>query len=207
MTAKKGPDNIADLLDEEAEAIDADRDAPIVGSTVTRGRGRSKTLQIRLNPEELEELERIAESRGLPTSTVAREAILDLLDPAQARSALVGRLTSDFTRYLNTLAHGALPGDLSPVNALPVNVSWSAAADEVTRSLLLYCAEDSNWINRANWINRVNAEMVQAQMSISEQMATMIKQFEGALGLVGSKTTTDHDEEHVADITPRPDPC
>lgn len=104
MTAKKEPKKgIAALLEEEAEAIDADRDAPITDSTtVTRGHGRSKTLQIRLNPEELEELERVAATRGLPTSTVAREAVLRLIRPVEARAAAASRLVADFGHYLDT---------------------------------------------------------------------------------------------------------
>lgn len=100
-TAKK---NISALLSEEAEAIDADRDAAITESTtVTRGHGRSKTLQIRLNPEELEELERVAATRGLPTSTVAREAVLRLIRPAEAPSAAKQRLIDEVVRYVDTL--------------------------------------------------------------------------------------------------------
>jgi uncharacterized membrane protein (DUF4010 family) len=46
---------------------------------VRRGERQSeltKTLQVLLSPDEHEELERLAVSRGLSTSTVAREAIL-----------------------------------------------------------------------------------------------------------------------------------
>lgn len=97
--------DIKALLNEEAEAIDADRDAPIKETTkVSRGHGRSKTLQIRLNPEELEELDRQAASRGLPTSTLAREAILQLIRPTEARSADVRRLAVDFARYVDSLS-------------------------------------------------------------------------------------------------------
>lgn len=105
MTAKKqSKEDVAALLEEEAAAIDADRDAPITdATTVTRGHGRSKTLQIRLNPEELEELERIAASRGLPTSTVAREAILRLIRPVEARAAAASRLVDEFARYVDSL--------------------------------------------------------------------------------------------------------
>jgi len=107
MTAKKSTKkDIAALLEEEAEVIDADRDAPITdATTVTRGHGRSKTLQIRLNPEELEELERVAASRGLPTSTVAREAILRLVRPAEARSADRRRIADQLVRYLDNFTN------------------------------------------------------------------------------------------------------
>jgi uncharacterized protein YbaP (TraB family) len=107
MTAKKkaATKDLAAVLAEEAEAIDANRDAPITDeTTVTRGHGRSKTLQVRLNPDELEELERVAASRGLPTSTVAREAILHLIRPATARSSAARRLVDEFARYLETLS-------------------------------------------------------------------------------------------------------
>ena len=43
---------------------------------VTRGHSRSRTLQVRLNDEEMERLGEIAEARGLPTSTVARAMLL-----------------------------------------------------------------------------------------------------------------------------------
>jgi len=107
MTAKKRTKkDIAALLEEEAEAIDADRDAPITdATTVTRGHGRSKTLQIRLNPEELEELERVAASRGLPTSTVARQAIFRLVRPAEARSADRRRIADQLVRYLDSFTN------------------------------------------------------------------------------------------------------
>ena len=80
--------------------------APITdATTVTRGHGRSKTLQIRLNPQELEELERVAASRGLPTSTVAREAIMRLVRPAEARSADRRRIADQLVRYLDNFTN------------------------------------------------------------------------------------------------------
>lgn len=98
--------DIGALLNEEAEAIDADRDAPITEATkVTRGHGRSKTLQVRLNPDELEELDRQAANRGLPTSTLAREAILRLVRPAELHQATARQLLlDDFARYIDSLA-------------------------------------------------------------------------------------------------------
>jgi hypothetical protein len=110
MTAKKAvtKKGLAKVLAEETEAIDANRDAPITdATTVTRGHGRSKTLQVRLNPDELDELERAAANRGLPTSTVAREAILHLIRPHAARSNAARRLVDDFARYLDTLERKA----------------------------------------------------------------------------------------------------
>lgn len=107
-TQKETKKDLTALLAEEADAIDANRDAAITeATTVSRGHGRSKTLQIRLNPEELEELERVAAGRGLPTSTVAREAILRLIRPAAARSAAARRLIEDFVRYLDTFEGSA----------------------------------------------------------------------------------------------------
>ena len=91
----------------------------------TAGDGRSKTLQVLLlNPEEHEEheeLQRLAASRGLSTSTVAREAILRLVRPdATPRSAedrsKTGRSTPDtfrgtFGGSLGTLSYPAAGAD------------------------------------------------------------------------------------------------
>jgi len=76
--------NLDDLLAEigdEAEAAEADQaDKPIPAHVkITRGNPRSKVLQVRLNPEELESLERIARVRELPVSTIAREQLLRLI--------------------------------------------------------------------------------------------------------------------------------
>ena len=58
------------------------------------------TLQVMLTPEEHEELERLAVSRGLSTSTVAREAILRLVrSEAAPHSAEDRRLAQDWQIY------------------------------------------------------------------------------------------------------------
>ena len=48
---------------------------------VTRGHGRSRTLQIRLNGDEYHALELLAKGRDLPVSTLARSLILIALAP------------------------------------------------------------------------------------------------------------------------------
>nr|WP_318276350.1 hypothetical protein [Mycobacterium eburneum] len=76
---------LTDLLNEASEEAEAarghDEDAPLPPHVnVSRpNRARSKVLQVRLNPEELEALEAIAERRELPVSTVAREQLLRLI--------------------------------------------------------------------------------------------------------------------------------
>jgi hypothetical protein len=60
----------------------------------------TKTLQVLLTPDGHEELERLADSRGLSTSTVAREAILRLVRAEAApRSAEDRRLVQDWQIY------------------------------------------------------------------------------------------------------------
>ena len=62
--------------------------------------GVSETLQVLLTAEEHEELERLAASRGLSTSAVAREAILRLVRAEAApRSAADLRLAQDWQIY------------------------------------------------------------------------------------------------------------
>ena len=74
----------------------------------------TKTLQVLLTPDEHEELERLADSRGLSTSAVAREAILRLVRagrPAFCRGSSVGPRLAD------------LPLTLLPVGPVAVSVS------------------------------------------------------------------------------------
>jgi hypothetical protein len=80
MSKKALEDRLADIAD-EAEAGEEDQTVrPIPAHVkVTRGNVRSKVLQVRLNPDEYAAIERIAERRGLPASTVAREALLKLV--------------------------------------------------------------------------------------------------------------------------------
>ena len=76
-----GLDDLLAEIGDEAETAEVDQvDKPIPPHVrVTRGNPRSKVLQVRLNPEELESLERIARRRELPVSTIAREQLLRLI--------------------------------------------------------------------------------------------------------------------------------
>lgn len=78
-------------------------------------RARSRVLQVRLNPDEMEALEQIAEQRGLPVSTVAREHLLRLVAPREtagkpqidAALALVDELFVTASALRDLHAHGA----------------------------------------------------------------------------------------------------
>lgn len=85
----------------EAEAGEEDQTVEPIPShvKVMRGKPRSKVLQVRLNPDEYAAIERIAERRGLPPSTVSREALLRLVadddaegEPLVAIAVLADRL-------------------------------------------------------------------------------------------------------------------
>ncbi len=70
--------SIKELLDREGDAAERNVDAPLKpGTRVTRGHGRTKTLQVRLTDTEYEELEREADAAGLPVSTLGRQRLLD----------------------------------------------------------------------------------------------------------------------------------
>lgn len=64
---------------EAAEADQTDRALPGHVKVSRPNRSRSKVLQVRLNPEELEAMERIAAARDVPVSTVARDQLLALI--------------------------------------------------------------------------------------------------------------------------------
>ena len=89
--------SISDLIATEAEAAERNPDAGIKpGSKVTRGHQRAKTLQVRLNVEELETLTRLAEQRGLPVSTLARDLLLSqLAGPDESAQALIARIRAE----------------------------------------------------------------------------------------------------------------
>lgn len=89
--------SISDLIATEAEAAERNPDAGIKpGSKVTRGHQRAKTLQVRLNVEELETLTRLAEQRGLPVSTLARDLLLSqLAGPDESAKALIARIRAE----------------------------------------------------------------------------------------------------------------
>ena len=90
---------LQELLDSEgaaAEAAEADQESPLpAGVKVTRGHDRAKTLQIRLNEDELRELVALAADRGLPVSTVARYLLLQSLAPADDLKSALDRLERD----------------------------------------------------------------------------------------------------------------
>jgi len=70
---------IAKLISQEAEAAEADRDAPLpAGAVLSRpNRGRSTVYSIRLNPEEVAALQDLADAANVPSSTLARSWIVE----------------------------------------------------------------------------------------------------------------------------------
>lgn len=69
--------SINDPITADAEASERNPDAPLKpGTKMTRGHQRSKTLQVRMNPDELDALAAIAGQRGIPVSTLARDLLL-----------------------------------------------------------------------------------------------------------------------------------
>lgn len=78
--------NIEKILQEETEASEANRDAPIPqDARVTRpNRGRSTVYSVRLNPDEVAALQSLADAAGVPASTLARAWIVDRIREEQA---------------------------------------------------------------------------------------------------------------------------
>lgn len=89
--------SIDDLIAAEAEASEQNKDAELQpGTKVSRGHGRSSTLQVRLNDDEMAALVRAAQERRLPASTLARDLLLrELTAPSTDSRTLVARIRSD----------------------------------------------------------------------------------------------------------------
>lgn len=87
-------DHIAGLAAEaeETEPTTDPRTPLPEGTRVTRGHQRSKTLQIRLNGDEYEQLELIAKGRDLPVSTAARSLILAALATTDDVGSTINRI-------------------------------------------------------------------------------------------------------------------
>ena len=98
--------SISDLIATEADATERNRDAAIKpGSSVTRGHQRAKTLQVRLNAEELDALTLLAEQRGLPVSTLARDLLLSQLGGADTSAkALIAKIRAELDDLASRVA-------------------------------------------------------------------------------------------------------
>jgi predicted DNA-binding ribbon-helix-helix protein len=92
-------------LAEAAEAAEVNPDAPLTDrSTVTRGHARSKVLQVRLNQDEFDAIEHLAERRQLPVSTIAREQLLKLIAADDDPTDRLAQLQSAATMLANFFA-------------------------------------------------------------------------------------------------------
>ena len=81
-----------------AEEAEADQNGTMrTDVRITRGHSRSRTLQVRLNAGELDELAVLADQRGLPVSTFARLLLLHALTPADDLQAVFDRIERDLS--------------------------------------------------------------------------------------------------------------
>ena len=98
--------SVEDLIAAEAAASEADKDAELKpGSTLTRGHGRSKTLQVRLNEDEMQALAQLADRRGVPASTLARELLMtQIAAGGSTPQAMIARLRADLEALASTVA-------------------------------------------------------------------------------------------------------
>lgn len=98
--------SISDLIATEAEASERNPDAAIKpGSKVTRGHQRARTLQVRLNAEEMDALALLAEQRGLPISTLARDLLLSqLAGSGTSAKALIAKIRAELDDLASRVA-------------------------------------------------------------------------------------------------------
>lgn len=86
---------------DEAEAAAEDFPTEVPSHVkVSRGHGRTRTLQVRLNDDELAALEQRADARGLPASTLARALLLE----AMAVESSKEQKTATLHRLIDELA-------------------------------------------------------------------------------------------------------
>ena len=98
-----GADELRRLLKAEAEHAEASKDEPIPGEALARatrpGQARSVMFSLRLNPDELAAVQALAESQGVPASTLARGWIVQRLAVESTgpddTAAMLDRLETD----------------------------------------------------------------------------------------------------------------
>lgn len=97
---------IEELIAAEVEATERNPDAPIRAETkVTRGHNRTKTLQVRLNDEEYAALQTLAEQRGVPASTLARDLLMSrMTETPTTTQAVIARMRSDLEALASSVA-------------------------------------------------------------------------------------------------------
>lgn len=92
---------LEDLLAAEAaaaEAAEGDQESALSSDArISRGHSRSRTLQVRLNDHELDELAALADHRRLPVSTLARVLLLQALAPADDFKTVFDRIERDLS--------------------------------------------------------------------------------------------------------------
>lgn len=92
--------DLKNLIDTEAAAAESARDVPILPSTkVSRGHGRTETLQVRLTDREYRMISDYAAHCGLPVSTLARDVLLAGIgansDTGDSATTVISRIRAD----------------------------------------------------------------------------------------------------------------
>lgn len=94
------------LIAEEVEASERTRDDPLSERAVRRGPSQSVVYSIRLTPEQIEEIQQIADAAGVPTAGIVRGWVLQGLAAEREDSVeqTVEALSRDVERLRRQLA-------------------------------------------------------------------------------------------------------
>lgn len=76
------------IIDEETAASEASRDDSLSERAARKGQTRSVVYSLRLTPEQAEEIQRIAEDAGVPTSALVRDWVVEGLRTERGTSTL-----------------------------------------------------------------------------------------------------------------------
>lgn len=92
--------SVESLIEMESAAAEPTREAQILPSTkVSRGHGRTQTLQVRLTEAEYRRIADYAAGKGLPVSTMARDILLAGIETdsngRNSAVALISRMQAD----------------------------------------------------------------------------------------------------------------
>lgn len=101
--------NLEQLINEETAASELTRDAPISDKAVRKNRTKSVIYSVRLTPEQINEIQRVADAADVPASALVRDWVLQGLANEQEVSdvdAIMDALVKDVNQLQRRLAQG-----------------------------------------------------------------------------------------------------
>ncbi len=101
--------NLEQLVNEETAASELARDVPVSDKAVRKSRTKSVIYSVRLTPEQIDEIQHVADAADVPASALVRDWVLQGLDNEKKISdvdAIMDALAKDVNQLQRHLTQG-----------------------------------------------------------------------------------------------------